>query len=388
MSTTSPGAPSKTGDAARSAPSAEELLDRTAALVAIPSRSHEEQAIADHVESELRAHPWLEVDRVGDNVTARTTLDARTRVLVAGHLDTVPPAGNDHPRRDAEALFGIGACDMKGGLAVMLELAARANPQVLRADVTWCFYVCEEVAHRENGLVRLWTERPDLVASDAAILCEPTDANVEAGCQGTLRARVDLGGVRAHSARPTQGLNAIHRLAELLTIAASWQGRRVELDGCAYTEQLQAVFVDGGVAGNVVPDRASVTFNHRYAPDRDVAAALGALERAFAGAVDPGNDDRVELLDYADGAPPSLGVPLLAELVARSGRPARAKAGWTDVATMWAHGVPAANFGPGDPLLAHHPREHVTAGSVLAAYRVLWELLAGTDPPSGAAEAP
>lgn len=352
-----------------------DLVQLTAELVSISSVSRQESALAERVARELRAHPWLEVERVGDNVVARTTLGRSHRVLVAGHLDTVPPAGNSEPRVVDGAVFGVGACDMKGGVAVILDLAATCEAPAV--DVTWCLYAREEVSRSENGLVQLWDERPDLLTADVAVLCEPTDARVEAGCQGSLRAEVHLGGVRAHTARPLAGKNAIHRLASLIAHVASWQGRCVEIDGCEYTEQLQAVHVAGGVAGNVVPDHAVLTLNHRFAPDRDSTTAYAVVRDVAEGLLDAGLGDRVVLVDAADGAPPGLGHPLLAGLVRESGKEPRGKVGWTDVATMWAHGVPAANFGPGDPLLAHHPEEHVTRASLERAREVLGAFLTG-----------
>lgn len=356
----------------------DDLLARTAELVAIPSVSRNETAMADRVAEVLGGCPWLSVDRVGDNVVARTDLGLGRRLLVAGHLDTVPPAGNDVPRVAGDELWGIGAVDMKGGLAVMLDLATSLpDPAV---DVTWCFYTCEEVARDESGLGRLWDERPELLDADAAVVTEPTDGMVEAGCQGAMRLEVHLGGTRAHVARPFAGRNAIHRLGPLLERVASWTGRRVELDGCTYVEQLQAVLVEGGVAANVVPDHVVVTLNHRYAPDRGAAAARGALAPLWSGIVDPALGDRVVVVDEADGAPPGLGHPILGALVDRSGSPARAKVAWTDVARIWAHGIPAANFGPGDPLLAHHPDEHVGRDSLEHVRSVLRNLL--EDPPA------
>ncbi len=352
-----------------------DLLARTAELVAVPSVSRDEGALSALVFSELRAHPWLEVERVGDNVVARTHLRRAQRLVVAGHVDTVPPAGNERPRVGDSAVWGVGACDMKGGLAVMLDLAASLREPAV--DVTWCFYACEEVAREENGLVRLWADRPDLLASDAAVLCEPTDAKVEAGCQGTLRAVVHVGGVRAHSARPSTGCNAIHRVAPVLERLASWEGRTVEIDGCVFAEQLQAVGIAGGVAANVVPDHVALTVNHRYAPDRGSAAARQVLSDLLEDLLDARLGDRLEVVAEADGAAPALGHPLLASIVERSGHAPQGKAGWTDVATMWAHGVPAMNFGPGDPLLAHHPDEHVTLDSLERARAVLADVLTG-----------
>ncbi len=259
---------------------------------------------------------------------------------------------------DGETLWGVGASDMKGGLAVMLDLATSTPEPSM--DVTWCFYACEEVGRADSGLLELWQARPDLLVGDAAILGEPTGAFVEAGCQGTMRVLVSLRGVRAHTARPFTGRNAIHRLGALLQRVATWESRTVVLDGCTYAEQLQAVAVDGGVASNVVPDAASVTLNFRYAPDRTLADGEAYLRQLLAGTFSEDEGDVWTLIDGADGAPPSLDHPLLSALVASTGAAPRAKVGWTDVASFWEHGVPAANFGPGDPLLAHHPDEHVT----------------------------
>jgi succinyl-diaminopimelate desuccinylase len=357
-----------------------DLLELTSELVAVPSVSRHESDLADRVAAELASCPWLDVTRIGDNVVARTELGRGRRLLVAGHLDTVPPARNHEPRTDGDTLWGIGAADMKGGLAVMLDLARSHRSPGL--DVTWCFYACEEVARDESGLGRLFEERPELLAADAAVVAEPTDARVEAGCQGVLRFVVHLGGVRAHVARPFTGRNAIHRLAPLLALVSEWRGREVELDGCVYVEQLQAVGVEGGVAGNVVPDHAALTLNHRFAPDRGSAEAFAAMQGLFEGEIHPELGDRIEAVDEVDGAAPALGHPLLASLVARTGQAPRGKVGWTDVARLWARGIPAANFGPGDPLLAHHPDEHVTRASLERVRAVLGGLL--DDPPSDA----
>jgi succinyl-diaminopimelate desuccinylase len=242
-------------------------------------------------------------------------------------------------------------------------------------DLTWCFYAREEIGRGDSGLLELWQERPDLLEGDAAILGEPTGALVEAGCQGTMRAALSLRGVRAHTARPFTGRNAIHRLVRVLQIVTDWEGRTAMLDGCAYVEQLQAVAIDGGVAANVVPDAASITLNFRYAPDRHEADAAAFLRALLAPAFDEGEGDTLVILDAADGAPPSLGHPLLAALVTRTGTEPRAKVGWTDVASFWEHGTPAANFGPGDPLLAHHPDERVTRDQLDRAQAVLGALI-------------
>jgi succinyl-diaminopimelate desuccinylase len=263
---------------------------------------------------------------------------------------------------------------MKGGLAVMLDVATTAAQPGI--DLTWCFYAREEIGRADSGLLELWTERPDLLAGDAAILGEPTGALVEAGCQGTMRLTISLRGVRAHTARPFTGRNAIHRLGSLLERVSGWEGRTARLDGCDFAEQLQAVGVDGGVAGNVVPDAANVTLNFRYAPDRDAAQAESFLRELLAGTFDEADGDGFVVVDASDGAPPSLGHPLLATLVKATGTAPRAKVGWTDVASFWEHGVPAANFGPGDPLLAHHPDERVTRAQLDRTREVLTALIA------------
>src|SRR6516164_3752615 len=228
-----------------------DLLAVTLDLMAVPSLSRQEAALADVVEKTLGASSWLQVERIGDNVVARTEIGRRQRLVLAGHLDTVPPGDNERPRMDGDTVWGVGASDMKGGLAVMLDLAATMRE--LSVDVTWCFYAREEVDRDRSGLLELWQDRPELLAGDAAVLGEPTNGLVEAGCQGTLRVRITLDGVRAHSARPFTGRNATHRLAPLLQRVADSPGREVTLDGCRYAEQLQVVGVEGGVASNVVP---------------------------------------------------------------------------------------------------------------------------------------
>jgi succinyl-diaminopimelate desuccinylase len=346
-----------------------DLLAATQSLMAVPSLSGREAQLADVVEQALGACSWLRVERVGDNVVARTELGHGRRLVLAGHLDTVAPAGNEVPRLEGDTLWGVGASDMKGGLAVMLDLAKTMREPAV--DLTWCFYAREEIGRDESGLLELWQARPDLLAGDAAVLGEPTSALVEAGCQGTMRVRITLRGVRAHTARPFAGRNAIHRLAPLLERVAQWEGREVVLDGCTYAEQLQVVGIEGGVAANVVPDEARVALNHRYAPDRGQQEAEAFLHELLDPTLELGGGDTWELLDAGDGAPPSLGHPLLKSLVEMSGAQPKAKVGWTDVASFWEHGVPAANFGPGDPLLAHHPDERVSLAQLERASEVL-----------------
>ncbi|HXR22181.1 MAG TPA: succinyl-diaminopimelate desuccinylase [Acidimicrobiales bacterium] len=348
-----------------------DLLAATAELVAVPSLSTEEGLIADHVESLLRRHAWLDVVRVGDNVVARTGLGLPDRVVLAGHLDTVPPNGNAVPKIDGTSLWGLGSTDMKGGLAVMLDLAGTLGRP--NCDVTYVFYVAEEIAREHNGLLALASAEPGLIDASAAIVCEPTNCRVEAGCQGVLKADIAIAGRRAHVARPWTGRNAIHRLAPLLAGLAGWPGREVQIDGCTYTESLQAVGVSGGVASNVLPDHAVLQLNYRFAPDRDAAAAGEALKEIVAPWLEVG--DSFTVADSAPSAPPSLNHPLLARLVSAASGPVSGKLGWTDVAFFAERGIPAANFGPGDPELAHTAGEMVTRGSLEEARQVLGRLL-------------
>jgi len=330
-------------------------LDETLALVSIESVSGREAAIASYVEERLRSSNRLDVERIGDNVVARTNGSHVARVLIAGHLDTVPGDASA-ARIDGDELVGLGACDMKGSLAVMLELAlGDAAPST---EITWIFYAREEIARRDSGLLEIALLRPDLLVGDAAILAEPTGGVVEAGCQGTLRVGIELAGKRAHTARPYSGRNAIHRLAEVIARVASYEPRTVDIDGVVYTEQLQAVGVEGGVASNVVPDVAKLTINHRFAPDRTKDEAVTWLRGYVGDLIEEA--DRFDVLDWAPSAPPSLANDRLRELVDLSGEPAKGKVGWTDVATFNELGIPATNFGAGDPLYAHRSDEKVT----------------------------
>lgn len=348
-----------------------DLLARVAELVAIPSVSHDEQALAGHVVRHLGGLGHLTVERVGDNVVARTDLGRDVRLVVAGHLDTVPPDGNAEPKLDGDVLWGLGAADMKGGLAVMLDLAATVpSPAV---DVTWVFYAAEEVAAAHNGLRHLFADRPDLVAGDVAVLGEPTDGAIEAGCQGTMRVRVELMGARAHTARPWMGRNALHRAGRLLAALADYEPRRPVIDGCEFHEALQAVFAQGGVAGNVVPDRAEVTINHRFAPDRSVEEAWDHVSSVVAPYLDDG--DTLELVDAAPGAAPGLAHPVLRALRDRNDLPVRAKLGWTDVSRFAAAGIPAVNFGPGDSTVAHTRDEYLDRASLERVHAALSGLL-------------
>ncbi len=339
-----------------------------AELVGVPSVSHEETAIADLVEGRLRDRAsGLSITRIANNVIARTDLGHDRRIVLGGHLDTVPVNDNATARIEGDTLYGLGSADMKGGIAVLLALAERASDA--RFDVSLVFYEAEEVAERFNGLRTLFQDRPELVAGDLAILLEPTAGWAEAGCQGTLHIRAEFDGVRAHSARPWMGENAIHRAAEVLSRLATHQADTVSVDGLEYRESLQVVRIEGGIANNVVPDACSIVVNRRFAPKYSVEEATAQTEALLAGA------DRIEVLNSSPAGPPNLMNPLVAEFIGTLDLAVRPKLGWTDVARFSAHGIPALNFGSGDPEVAHTQGEFVTREAVEGCYAVLAHFL-------------
>jgi succinyl-diaminopimelate desuccinylase len=334
----------------------------TEALVDIESVSLNEQPIADAIESALAGLAHLEVARIGNSLVARTDLGRGERVVIAGHIDTVPLNDNLPSRNDGTLLHGLGTCDMKGGVAVALRLAAGVPAP--NRDVTYVFYDCEEIDDIHNGLRKIAESRPDLVEADFAILMEPSDAGVEAGCQGTLRVEVRTRGERAHSARSWRGVNAIHGAAEVLRRLNEYDARMPVIDGLEYHEGLNAVLISGGVATNVLPDEAVVTVNYRFAPDRSEEEALDYVREFFDGF-------EVVLTDSAPGALPGLHLPAAKAFVEAVGGEVNPKFGWTDVARFTALGIPAVNFGPGDPMLAHKQEEYVPLEQIHRCERTL-----------------
>jgi succinyl-diaminopimelate desuccinylase len=331
------------------------------ALIDIESVSGNETEIAGAIEAALRPYRHLAVTRDGNVVLARTELGRGSRVVIAGHVDTVPVANNLPSRvttgHDGVVVWGRGACDMKGGVAVQLAAAA-ALTQPAR-DLTWIFYDCEEVEASRNGLARIGRERPNDLAGDFAVLCEPSNARVEGGCQGTMRIEVNLRGVAAHSARAWMGRNAVHEAASVLQRLAEYQPAEVDVDGLRYREGLNAVRIIGGVAGNIIPDRCDIEINYRFAPDKSPEEAENHVREVLAGFP-------LEVTDVAAGARPGLDRPAAKEFVAAVGGEPSAKFGWTDVAMFSAMGVPAVNFGPGNPSKAHADDECCPAVDVIA----------------------
>ncbi|MGM1017639.1 MAG: succinyl-diaminopimelate desuccinylase [Actinomycetota bacterium] len=341
-------------------------VDLTRAICDIPSVSGDEKELADAIEHAVAPFAHLEVIRHGNTIVARTDLGRAQRVVIAGHIDTVPLNAN-LPTRDVEIdgesfLWGRGTVDMKSGTAVQLKLAAELTDPVV--DITWMWYDNEEVAAEFNGLALLAADRPDLFAADFAILGEPSNGQVEGGCNGTLRAVVRTSGVRAHSARAWVGENAIHRAAPILARLAEYRAKEVVVEGLTYRESLSAVRISGGVAGNVIPDACEIEVNYRFAPSKTAEDAAAHLRGVLAGF-------EVEITDSAEGARPGLDAPIAQDFVAAVGAEPRPKYGWTDVARFSALGIPAVNYGPGDPHLAHHDEERVSVAQIDAVERGL-----------------
>lgn len=349
-----------------------DVVELVAALVDIPSESRHEDQIATEIHQGLQACSHLSVTRDGNTVIARTDLGRPERVVVCGHIDTVPAAGNlPHSFIDVDGelnLAGLGSCDMKGGLGVLLHLAATVTEPT--RDVTYICYEAEEIAEAYNGLNRLASTSPELLAGDFAILMEPSNAGVEAGCQGTLRAQVRVAGRRAHSARSWRGVNAIHEASEVLERLNQYHAARVVIDGLEYREGLNAVGISGGIAGNIIPDECLVTVNYRFAPNLSPKQAEHHVRAVF-------HDLDLTVLDLAAGAMPGLSRPAAAAFVEMTGQPARPKFGWTDVARFTALGVPAVNYGPGDPSLAHARDERVPVAQIRTTAAVMSGWLAG-----------
>ena len=338
-----------------------DLVELTRAVCDIESVSGNEKELADAIESALAKYSHLEVIRDGDAIVARTNFGHATRVVIAGHIDTVPVANNLPikllPMEREQVLWGRGTVDMKAGVAVQLKLAATLDKT--NTDVTWVFYDHEEVEASLNGLGRIARNRPELLHASFAVLCEPSNAQVEGGCNGTIRVEVRARGVKAHSARSWMGKNAVHASAEILNRLNAYEPQSIEVDGLVYRESMNAVLISGGMATNVIPDECVVTVNYRFAPSKSGDEAAAHLSELFDGF-------EVAVTDLSEGARPGLDLPEAAAFVAATGSTPKPKYGWTDVARFSALGIPAVNFGPGDPNKAHADDENVPVSQIFA----------------------
>jgi succinyl-diaminopimelate desuccinylase len=338
-----------------------DLVELTRAICDIESVSGNEKELADAIESALAKYSHLEIIRDGDAIVARTNFGHATRVVIAGHIDTVPVANNLPvkllPMEREQVLWGRGTVDMKAGVAVQLKLAATLDKT--NTDVTWVFYDHEEVEASLNGLGRIARNRPDLLDASFAVLCEPSNAQVEGGCNGTIRVEVRARGLKAHSARSWMGKNAVHASAEILNRLNAYEPQSVEVDGLVYRESMNAVLISGGMATNVIPDECVVTINYRFAPSKSGQEAAAHLCELFDGF-------EIQMTDLSEGARPGLDRPEAAAFVAATGSEPKPKYGWTDVARFSALGIPAVNFGPGDPNKAHADDENVPVSQIFA----------------------
>lgn len=338
-----------------------DVVELTRDICDIESVSGNERELADAIEEALRKYSHLEIIRDADAIVARTNFGRPKRIVIAGHIDTVPVADNLPTKlislEREQVLFGRGVVDMKAGVAVQLKLAAELTDA--HSDITWIFYDHEEVEATKNGLGRLARNSPELLKADFAILCEPTAAQVEGGCNGTMRADIRTRGTKAHSARSWMGANAIHAAAGILNVLSSYVPSEVEVDGLVYREGMNAVLINGGIATNVIPDECVVTVNYRFAPSKSATDAAAHIREVFAGF-------EVAITDEAEGARPGLDRQEAIDFVAATGAEARPKYGWTDVARFSALGIPAVNYGPGDPSKAHADDEALPVSQIYA----------------------
>lgn len=340
----------------------QELGNLTLDLVNISSVSKDEKSIADSIEKALQEYSHLKITRVNNSLVAQTNFGNKQRVVIAGHIDTVPANNNFPGKMTNSEIIGLGSVDMKSGIAVALRLAAEITNS--NFDITYLFYESEEIETKFNGLELITKQQKDLLNCDFAILMEPTNGILEVGCQGSLRFEVSSTGKRSHSARWWNGENAIHKTNKILEILNNYKSREPEIDGYKFKEGLQAVKINGGIAGNVVPDSVSVSINHRFAPDTTIDQATTNMKNLF-------KDFNFHLVDAANAAPTGLANPLIKEFVSNVGKNIAPKFGWTDVARFANAGIPAINFGPGDPNLAHHPDEKVSIIQINDVYETL-----------------
>jgi succinyl-diaminopimelate desuccinylase len=340
----------------------QELSKLTLDLVNISSVSKDEKSIADLIAEALKKYSHLKITRVNNSIVAQTNFGNKQRVVIAGHIDTVPANNNFPGKINDSEVIGLGSVDMKSGIAVALKLASEITSS--NYDVTYLFYESEEIETKFNGLELITKQQKDLLDCDFAILMEPTNGILEVGCQGSLRFEVSTSGKRSHSARWWNGENAIHKTNKILEILNNYKSREPEIDGHKFREGLQAVKVNGGIAGNVVPDSVTISINHRFAPDTSIDQATQNMKTLF-------KDFNFELVDAANAAPTGLSNQLIKEFVSNIGKNIAPKFGWTDVARFANAGIPAINFGPGDPNLAHHPEEKVLISQIIDVYESL-----------------
>lgn len=350
----------------------EALAARTLALCRIPSVIQQEEALADHVEVWARGHfPADEIYRLNHTlVLGRIHDERRPTVALFGHLDTVPPhPGDPQPHRAGEYVFGLGSSDMKGGLALMMQLAESLDRDACPFNLLYCLYEREEGPYLENGLGPLFEAKPELSGISFAICLEPSDNVIQVGCCGALHAQLTFEGRSAHSARPWQGENAVHKAGPLLSRLLALEPVVVDRSGFEFREVMSVTLAEGGRARNVIPDKLVLNLNYRFAPGRSLDSARQQVLDFV------GDDARVVFTDLAPSGTVFADHPLFQQLLAATGAPARSKQAWTDVARLALHGIPAVNFGPGESAQAHQARERIPVANLVVGYRMLERFL-------------
>jgi succinyl-diaminopimelate desuccinylase len=340
---------------------ADRLAARTLELVNIPSESRNEAAIAAYVREAVGSPRWDEDDTLW--------YGERPRIVLAGHFDTVPAQGNIPGSIENGAVVGLGASDMKGGVAVMIELARDLGDV---GDLGFLFFPREELPASESPLPRFFDSVPDVHHAELVILLEPTDCTIQAGCLGNLNARIVFHGVSGHSARPWTAENAIEKALDGLRAYAGIEPRPVEIGGLTFTEVATVTQIEGGIATNVVPDRAVANVNFRYAPDRSPSSAEAYLRSLL---------PEGATFEHAGDSPPARVVtdsPLVQRLRAAGDLALEPKQAWTNVADFTSRGIDAVNFGPGATRYAHRRDERVEIAALERAYEALRAFVAGS----------
>ncbi len=350
-----------------------ELLEDLLWFLRRPSVTGAEKELCDDLEARLSARPGWRVERIANNlVVSRNAPDSsREKLAFAGHLDTVPePDGGIEVRVEGDRVHGRGASDMKAGDAVMLALIEGFDWSESWAEPLFVFYEREEGPHAENGLGTVFEDLPLVLEAEAALVLEPTEGALEAGCVGTAQVEVTFRGRAAHAARPWLGDNAITKAGEFLSRLHKWESVEVVVEGLSFYEVMTPTLARGGRTVNVVPDSFRVNVNHRFAPGRDMEDVRRTFEELLA----PFGGASFEIVDYAPSGPVALDNPVLQRFLA-DGVEVRPKQAWTDVARFAEQGVAAANFGPGTPAQAHQADEWASLPLLEACYSRLESFL-------------
>lgn len=349
------------------------LFELTKDLIQINSVSGNEKQLVDKLENHLKSFSHLKLTRISNTLVAECKKPETAQIILAGHVDTVPPASNETVKIVGNTLYGLGACDMKGGIAVMIKLAESAKD--FNVSTRFIFYESEEVEINKNGLQLLSRRQPELLKADGAILLEPTNSQLELGCQGVLLFNIQVKGVKAHAARPWKGVNSITRAPKIIESVKSFPKKKVMLEGVCYKESLEPVKFNSGSATNVIPDLAEITLSYRFAPDKSADIAQAEIFSHFKHVLDNSLGDNIVILEARNGAYPASKSGIFKQLFELTSNKVSAKLGWTDVAFFSENQTVAVNFGPGDPQLAHSPDEKLEKGELEQSYKILTQFL-------------